>query len=152
MFEIIELPKSSTPPIELLLLADPSPALIETYLANGKCFIAQKQELTIGVIVISQESPGLLVIKNIAIDEHFQGMGIGKRLLQFAIDFGKNSGNKKLIICTGNSSINQLALYQKMGFEIEKIRKNFFLDHYPEAIYENGIQCKHQIELAFSFT
>ncbi|MBX2842322.1 MAG: GNAT family N-acetyltransferase [Flammeovirgaceae bacterium] len=148
MLEIIELPDKVDPPYKLLLSADPSYLLIKEYLAKDRCFIARLNDLSIGALVIIQQSHTELEIKNIAVEEKYQGRSYGKQLLQFATDFSKKSGNKKLTICTGNSSINQLALYQKMEFEIERIDKDFFLKNYSNTIFENGIQCKHLLILS----
>ena len=57
-------------------------------------------------------------IKNIAVREDRQGQGLGKKLLQEAIRVAKNKGYERIEIGTGNSSIGQLALYQKCGFRI----------------------------------
>ena len=40
-----------------------------------------------------------------------------------------------------------LALYQKMGFEMDSIRKGFFIDNYPEPMYENGILVRDMVVL-----
>ena len=68
-----------------------------------------------------------LEIINIAIDPNYQGKGYAKKLLKFAINNAKNKGFKHIEIGTANSSINQLALYQKVGFIINYIDKDFFL-------------------------
>lgn len=57
-------------------------------------------------------------IMNIAVAEHLQGKGIGKKLLRHAIETAKGYGMSKLEVGTGNSSVSQLALYQKCGFRI----------------------------------
>jgi hypothetical protein len=41
-----------------------------------------------------------------------------------------------------------LALYQKCGFRIVGVDLDFFIRHYPEKIYENGIQCRDMIRLS----
>ena len=68
-------------------------------------------------------------------------------LLEYSEKTSRNLGFQKIIIGTGNSSIGQLALYQKQGFEMERIEKNFFTKNYPEEIIENGILCKHMVIL-----
>ncbi|GMQ30855.1 hypothetical protein [Algoriphagus confluentis] len=45
------------------------------------------------------------------------------------------------------NNYSQLALYQKTGYEIVGIEKDFFIQNYPEPIFENGIPCKHKIIL-----
>ena len=59
----------------------------------------------------------------------------------------KKKGYKKIEIGTGNSSLGQLALYQKCGFRITGIDIDFFIRCYQEEIFENGIQCRDMIRL-----
>ncbi|EAO51681.1 IAA acetyltransferase [Bacillus thuringiensis serovar israelensis ATCC 35646] len=86
-------------------------------------------------------------IINIAVSEKEQGKGYGKYLLGFAIDYAKKEEYKTIEIGTGNSSLMQLGLYQKCGFRITSVDKDFFLRNYNEEIYENGIQCMDMIRL-----
>lgn len=148
LLSIEELSDPQSYPYALLQLADPSLEMIRQYLQEGTCYVAKLQEEIIGVIVLMPIAPSTIEIKNIAITEAFQQKGFGKQLLHFAERITKQLGNEKLVIGTGNSSIAQLALYQKAGFEIEAIKKNFFLENYHEPIIENGIVCKHLIVLA----
>ncbi|MGX8177137.1 GNAT family N-acetyltransferase [Exiguobacterium artemiae] len=109
---IRQLSAYENPPMELLLLADPSQKLVEEYLKRGSCFVAEIRNQLIGVHVLLPTRP--------------QTIEIG----------------------TGNSSIGQLALYQKCGFRIVGVDLNFFLRHYEEDIIENGIRCTDMIRLS----
>lgn len=60
----------------------------------------------------------------------------------------KLTGFHTIEIGTGNSSIQRLALYQKCGFRMASIDHDFFLKHYDEPIYENGIQCMDMVRLS----
>lgn len=144
---IRKLQPQETPPYDLLLLADPSRELVNAYIAEGECYIAEEQNDSIGVFVMVPLTNGTVEIKNIAVREDKQGHGIGRKLLQEAIEIAKSNGYKSIEIGTGNSSIGQLALYQKCGFRISDIIKDFFVQYYDEVIMENGIQCKDMILL-----
>jgi ribosomal protein S18 acetylase RimI-like enzyme len=146
-----KLQHSETPPYDLLLLADPSRPLVEAYIAEGECYVAEENGEMIGVFVIVELSTTAMEIKNIAVREDRQGQGIGKKLLAAAIQVAKSQGYEQIEIGTGNSSIGQLALYQKCGFRISSVIKDFFLDHYDEVIMENGIQCTDMIRLTLAF-
>ncbi|AOZ94506.1 GNAT family N-acetyltransferase [Paenibacillus crassostreae] len=135
-------------PIELLLLADPSEKLVKEYLSRGQCFVATKNDEVIGVIVLIRTRPETIEIVNIAVREDHQNKGIGKRLVLFAIDKAKEQHIKTVEIGTGNSGLNQLALYQKCGFRITGVDRDFFIRHYKEKIYENGIQVIDMIRLS----
>lgn len=147
MVNILPLEPNESPPFELLELADPSRKHIQAYLETGHCFVAKVEEEIIGVLVLDQVDRTTLEIKNIAVEPFAQRQGIGKALLNYAEQVGRRMGYPKLMIGTGNSSLQQLALYQRVGFEMEAIEKNFFLEHYDQPIVENGIFCKHKIIL-----
>ncbi|QXE01990.1 N-acetyltransferase [Terribacillus sp. DMT04] len=127
---------SETPPMELLLEADPSETKVKGYLSEGSCFIAEEKE----------------EIMNIVVQASSRGKGIGKQLISHAIHQANKDGFRSLEVGTGNSSIGQLAFYQKCGFRIAAIEPNFFLHHYDIPIYENGIQCRDMIRLVYSLS
>lgn len=132
-------------PLDLLLLADPSLKNIEGYIYNSVSYLVFLESKKIGVLVLEEVEKNSLEVRNIAISETFQNRGFAKQTLQFATTLAKEKGYQKLRICTANSSISQLALYQKQGFEIYKINFNYFTENYSEKIVENDIICKHQI-------
>lgn len=135
-------------PMELLLLADPSQKIVAEYLQRGDCFVAEIRHQLIGIHVLLPTRPYTIEIVNIAVDERYQGKGVGKILLQHAIETAKAMGYTTIEIGTGNSSIGQLALYQKCGFRIIGVDPNFFLRHYEQDIIENGIRCTDMIRLS----
>lgn len=136
-------------PMELLLLADPSKIAINKYLKKGKCLAAYDDGDLVGVCVVVSKSKNIFEIMNIAVAEGKQNKGIGKLLVLDAIKITKKEGAKKLLVGTGNSSTSQLAFYQKCGFKIAGIKKDYFIKNYKEPIYENGTQCKDMIMLEF---
>lgn len=140
--------KSQPVPLELLLEADPSEIQIKKYLEKSIAFEWQNSEKTIGVICLLPLNKHQLEIMNIAVLQPFQNKGIGKKLLEKAFDFAKSHHFSEIIVKTGNSSINQLAFYQKNGFRMQQIIPDYFSDHYPEqVIIENDIPCLDQIIL-----
>ncbi|MBM9577815.1 GNAT family N-acetyltransferase [Leptospira sp. 201903070] len=141
-------PSSTELPWNLLLSADPSEELVQEYLKRGISYIATKGEEVIGVYVLIFTRPETLELVNVAVDEKFQGKGIGKALVLDAISKAKELKVKVLEVGTGNSSLSQLALYQKCGFRISGVDKDFFLKHYPDPIYENGILCRDMIRMS----
>ena len=145
---IRQLSVHENPPMELLLTADRSQKVIESYIKRGQCFVSEKNNQWIGVYVLLPKRPHTIEIVNIAVDEYYRGKGVGKHLLRHAIRTAKTMGYTTIEIGTGNSSIGQLALYQKCGFRIVGIDRNFFLRHYEEEIIENGIRCTDMIRLS----
>ncbi len=134
-------------PLELLLEADPSEKLVRAYCADGYCFIAEWQETVIGVFVLVALDSETVEIKNIALAEPERGKGFGKRLVGEALGEAKKLGFSAVEIGTGNSSLAQLALYQKCGFRMKSIDRDFFTRHYKEPIIENGLECRDMVRL-----
>ncbi|MFB5268849.1 GNAT family N-acetyltransferase [Paenibacillus enshidis] len=135
-------------PMELLLLADPSRKLVEEYINRGESFVAEEDYEILGIYVLLPTRPETVELVNIAVAERSQGQGLGKMLVLHAIQTAKARGYKTIEIGTGNSSVGQLALYQKCGFRIVGVDLDFFIRHYEEEIYENGIQCRDMIRLS----
>nr|WP_249292396.1 GNAT family N-acetyltransferase [Metabacillus flavus] len=134
--------------MDLLLQADPSEHLIKKYLERSSCYIALLDDSVIGEYVLLPARSGTAELGNIAVSEAHQGSGIGKLLVLHAIEQARIEGAVTLEIGTGNSSISQLVLYQKCGFRITGVDRDFFIRHYDEKIYENGIQCEDMVRMA----
>ena len=125
------LKEGEQPPWKLLILADPSKDLVSRYLDEGLCYVTESENgETIGVIVLVPVNDHIIEIMNVAVDESHQGKGLGTLLLKHGIQTAAENGYDTIEIGTGNSSINQLALYQKVGFRITGIEHEFFIRHY----------------------
>lgn len=135
-------------PYDLLLEADPSRKIVEKYIKRGECFIAEEANIVVGVYVILPTRPETVELVNLSVLESEQGKGLGRKLVLHAIQIAKDRGFQRIEMGTGNSSIGQLALYQKCGFRIVGVDVDFFIKNYPEKIYENGIHCRDMIRLS----
>ncbi len=135
-------------PMELLLLADPSEEIVKEYVSRGECFVAELEQKIVGVYVLLPTRPETIELVNVAVAEEMNGRGIGKQLVMDAVKIAQEKGYKTIDVGTGNSSVGQLALYQKCGFRVVGVDVDFFVRHYPEPIFENGIQCRDMIRLS----
>lgn len=145
------LQKNEKPPMDLLLMADPSEKLVLEYLKDGICRVGEIDGKVIAVYVLIKEREGVAELINVAVDESLQGYGLGKFMVLHAVNEAKAQGFKEIEVGTGNSSLMQMALYQKCGFRMDSVRKNFFIDNYDEEIFENGMQCMDMIRLVIKF-
>ncbi|UII54209.1 GNAT family N-acetyltransferase [Cytobacillus spongiae] len=145
------LTEKETAPMELLLLADPNKKLVKEYIMRGECYILEEDENPIGVFVLLPTRPDTIELVNVAVAKPYQGRGLGKSLIIHAVQVSREKGYKTIEVGTGNSSINQLVLYQKCGFRMTGVDVNYFKRHYKEAIFENGIQCIDMIRLSQDF-
>lgn len=135
-------------PYEILLLADPSIAVIDEYIYRGQVSVAEVQGKIEGIVVLLHTRPHTYEIVNLAVSEKRQGRGIGKALLRYAIRQAVDQGARTIEIGTGNSSLEQLGFYQREGFRITGIDRDFFVRHYRDTIIENGIPCLDMLRLS----
>ncbi|UCJ10030.1 GNAT family N-acetyltransferase [Chitinophaga pendula] len=142
-----QLGEHESPPYALLLLADPSQEMVDRYLDEGQVYMSVKNNETTGVYVLLDTGDRVAEIKNIAVHISWQGRGVGRILLRHAVSVARAQQLEALEICTGNSSIYQLRLYQQCGFRMVAIEPDHFTRHYPEPIIENGIVCRDLIRL-----
>ncbi|WP_375178682.1 GNAT family N-acetyltransferase [Enterococcus rotai] len=133
---------------DLLLLADPDKHLVEDYVKRSICFEAIFDDAAAGILALLPTRPETLEIVNIAVDKTYQGQGIGEELLQFALSYAKNNQYKTVEIGTGSTSFGQLYLYQKCGFRMTSIDRDFFIRHYEEEIVENKLILKDMVRLS----
>ncbi len=131
--------------MSLLLTADPNKKAILSYLPNSKILVCRNNDLFVGVAVLV-ETAKVFELKNIAVLDEYQGKGVAKALINEIKQLAQQLGAKSIEVGTGNSSLSQLALYQKCGFRMHSIEPNFF-DSYPEPIFENGIRCIDMVRL-----
>ncbi|MEC8324551.1 MAG: GNAT family N-acetyltransferase [Pseudomonadota bacterium] len=133
-------------PLALLLKADPSIEKVQAYLANGICFAAVIDNTVTAACIFQRRSHTSIELMNIAVQPTHQAQGIGSKLLAYAIAEIKYKGVEIIELGTGTFG-HQLSFYQKLGFRVESVIKNHFLDNYPEPIFENGIQHKDMLRL-----
>lgn len=134
-------------PTELLLLSDPSEAVIAEYIGSCTKFVARLNTRIVGVLLLLKTRPRTLEIMNISVYQEYQNKGIGKKLIYKAIEFARDNKATTLDIGTGNPGVFQLLLYQKCGFRIVGVEFDYFRKNHPERIYDNGIECRDMIRL-----
>ncbi len=133
-------------PVELLLEADPSEANIQSYLSGGWCFAAREQGRVVGACIVKATSGGCVEIFNISVMPEQQSRGIGSSLLNYVLDELALRSISRVELGTGTFGY-QLTFYQRLGFRVAGVIENHFLGHYPEPIFENGLQHKDMLRL-----
>ena len=137
-------------PIALLLEADPHLPYVLAYLANGHCYRAERDGMVVGVYVLQARSPGTLELMNIAVEANYQAQGVGRQLLQHALHSARQLGATRLEVATGSFG-HQLTFYQRAGLRVYAVEPDYFLRHYPEPLFEQGLQHKDRLLLAIDF-
>jgi len=145
---IRQLKEEENIPYELLLLADETMDAINKYIHASEIYIAEQNHKVIAVYVLYPINTEIAEIKNIAVDEAYQNQGIGKLLLKDADKRAEQHNYKELIIGTPDTAEKQISIYQKAGFKITGIKKDFFIINYPEPIIEDGVALRDMVMLS----
>ncbi len=69
--------------MDLLLLADESPRMIERYIGRGAMFVLSDMGRAIGEILVTDEGGGVLEIKSLAVIPAYQRHGCGRMLIEY---------------------------------------------------------------------
>lgn len=133
-------------PVPLLLEADPSWKKVQGYLPQSRCFAAKVNGEIVGCAVLLPLGQGTYELMNISVLTAQQKRGIGSALLRQVIEVARKEGVHRLEVGTGSFGY-QLAFYQKVGFRVFAVDRDFFLRNYETAIFEDGIQLKDMLRL-----
>jgi ribosomal protein S18 acetylase RimI-like enzyme len=134
--------------LPLLLLADDSETEVRGYYQKGDLYALDDESgVPLGMILAIPEPDGSVELKAVAVDASMHGKGVGKRMLLAVLADLKARGVKHVIVGTGNSGIGQLAYYQKAGFRLQRIERDFFSPArgYPEGLEEKGIPLRDMV-------
>lgn len=141
---------STHAPLDLLLSADPNEEKIRAYLPRSRCFVAIVDGTTVGACVVEPRTADAYELMSIAVRPEHQRLGIGNGLLKWVIDYYRTLGARTIEVGTGSFGY-QLAFYQRHGFRVTAIDRDFFVENYDEPIFEAGIQLKDMLRLTLTF-
>ena len=100
--------------IDERVLSNPEGEILE---AGGEVFFALLGDAVVGTCALKQEADDTLELTKMAVDERYQGMGIGRRLIEAAIDEFTRRGSKTLFLETNTKLVPAVKLYESVGFE-----------------------------------
>lgn len=133
--------------LDLLLLADESEAQVRSYMHQGDLFVWELDGVTEGIVLAIPEEDGTVELKAVAVAPEWQGQGTGSAMLRAVLGALRERDVRRVTVGTGNSGIGQLAFYQKAGFRLSHIERDFFSPArgYPPELEENGIPLRDMV-------
>lgn len=134
--------------LPLLDLADDAHEQVRDYYQQGDLFAFDSAAGTpLAITLAIPEPDGTVELKAVAVAAHLHGQGVGKRLLAAVLTELRRRGVPRVVVGTGNSGIGQLAFYQKAGFRLSHIERDFFSPArgYPAGLEENGIPLRDMV-------
>ncbi len=137
--------------VPILLTADEDEARVrrqvsDTYLT---AYAALQDEAVIGAALLRwQEDES--EIEYIAVAEHLRGHGYGKLMMAALVAEARRRGVHSLLIGTDNTAFASIAFYQKCGFRMDFVRRDYF-SYIQPPIVNNGIALRDMLVLRYTF-
>ena len=128
--------------VELLELAD-EPAPLRRYVDDGTLYgvVDDASGRPRAAALTIDQSDDTTELRAVAVAEGEQGTGLGSWLVSEVCDRLRDRGIRRVVVGTATSGVRQLAFYQRLGFRLERIERDFFTAEkgYPACLSENGI-------------
>ena len=99
--------------IDEVMLSDPKKYIIDR---GGFIFFAEVNNEIAGTFALMKVQEGVYELAKMAVDERFQGLKIGNKLMVSAIEKVKSIAAKKLILYSNTMLGPAIHLYEKYGF------------------------------------
>jgi GNAT superfamily N-acetyltransferase len=134
----------------LFELAEDSAAELDSYIDAGRVLVATSDEEIIGHLQLTGTGdPRQVEIKNMAVRETRQGQGIGRLLVQAAVDLAAAEAVTTILVATAAADIGNLRFYQRQGFRMRSVERDAFTPAtgYPPGLLIDGIELRDRVWL-----
>jgi GNAT superfamily N-acetyltransferase len=124
--------------LPLFRIADDSESAIASYLHAGEILVAGDGA---GHVQLIDASPGVLELKSLAVVEAHRDTGLGRRLVEAALDHARARGAARMILSTATADAPLLRFYMRRGFRMTHIDRDIFTpaNGYPPGLAVDGI-------------
>ena len=109
------------------ILKNPESYVID---GGGQIFFALKDGKAIGTAAMILTKERIFELSKMAVDSSYQGLGIGRMLINECIDFAKCRSADEIFLITNDILLPALELYNSSGFELD--------EDYDDNRYERG--------------
>jgi GNAT superfamily N-acetyltransferase len=138
----------------LFELAEDSAAELDSYIDSGRVLVAVSDGEIIGHLQLTGTGdPRQAEIKNMAVREDRQGQGVGRLLIQAAIDLATAGAGAEsmvtILVATAAADIGNLRFYQRQGFRMRSVERDAFTlaTGYPAGLLIDGIELRDRVWL-----
>ncbi len=133
----------------LFRLADDSELHIDSYLGVGDVLVAVDGGQIVGHLQLVAMEAQAFELTSMAVIESRQGTGIGRALVEAAIQQCQRHAGLRLVVATATADIGNLRFYQRQGFRMLRVERDVFDAEagYPEGIIIDGIPLRDRIWL-----
>jgi len=135
--------------VVLLHDAEENDQMVRDALTNGAyaVYTAWLGDHVVGAAVVDWKHSPDNEILYIAVDAQRRGKGHGREILQHLMgELETHTG--RLVVGTANSSLDNIAFYQRCGFRMDSVKRGYF-DYVQSEVTEFGIPLRDMIVFAY---
>jgi ribosomal protein S18 acetylase RimI-like enzyme len=121
--------------VPLLLLAD-EPEPLRGYLQDGDLYVlsgAAGEPLGVTLVLPYGAEEATAELRAVAVTQSQHNRGLGRHMLAGMLADLRSRGTRRVVVGTSNAGIGQIAFYQKAGFRLWRIERDYFT---PEKGYD----------------
>ncbi len=105
------------------MLSNPQELIIDK---GGKIFYAKYKNQIVGTVTLLKIDDFTFELSKMAVTEKVQGLGIGKIMMEYCLNFAKENRIKKLILFSNTVLVPAIKMYEKYGFKSVNLDSNFY--------------------------
>jgi ribosomal protein S18 acetylase RimI-like enzyme len=139
----------------LFAMAEDSTAQLDSYLDAGQVLVALAGDRVVGHLqLVDDGDPQSSEIKNMAVEPSFRRRGVGRTLLEAAVDLVRAQRRTIIVVATAAADIDSLRFYQRAGFRMRSVERDAFTPGrgYPPHSRLEGIELRDRIWLDLRVT
>lgn len=110
-------------PIDNDVLSEPEKFIIDK---GGFIFFAEKNNQIVGTVALIKMENNMFELSKMAVNESFQGLGIGKLLMQHCFDFATKNECKTIILYSNTALESAIHIYKKLGFTELPVQQDLY--------------------------
>ena len=143
--------------LPLFHLADDSREQVRGYYQTGTLLALDDDDGNpVGIVLVidpagatttAEPAERVAELKAVAVTESRQRRGVGRHLLAATLRHLRAGGVSRVMVGTASSGTGQLAFYQKAGFRLDRVERDYFTPSrgYAPGIVEDGIPLRDMV-------
>ena len=96
------------------ILGDPEKSILKH---SGHIYMAYLESEAVGCVALESMGGDVYELSKMAVAPHLRGQGVGRRLLEYAIEQARALGAKSLWLGSNSKLENAIHLYESVGFQ-----------------------------------
>lgn len=100
-------------PKDEIVLSNPQDEIIDK---GGFIFYARYNNKIVGTVSLLKIDNTTFELSKMAVTDGVQGLGVGKKMMEYCFEVARENGIKKLLLYSNRSLLSAIHLYKKYGF------------------------------------